>query len=1263
MSINLKRTKKSEDRIFDRFVDRTFKTVDGQTAIFSPTKGGSNTNWQNHVLIVGLEVTYADGRKESYDVSAGIIQEVSTQRNSGSASIKVSSLNKALVDLNAEKVKDGDQFYENRKLSFVLNTILNEVFKDGQNNLPDDKRVSADLLTVKTADNKLGYWSLGTYPGFDGSSFTPSPNAIPMTALATNEDRSIIYVATGGVSASATLVTASAQANPPELWQYSIDEDQWTFLASTTSGNEASYAPIQKLFYNTYDGYLYGVIYKDYGDVESDVEDKANKTNWICPEGGVFKWLPTGDTGYLNDGNHYTGLGNIWPGTWDFRMMYPDDDNVHVGPLKSGSAQAPGGDDYAKQTNGETHKVSKGRAGVGNFTAYRYMSLPFGPAGQQGYGNTHEARRATHWQHPQVSGYKDTQRPATDLFGATTELTPTTLQNGNTYWNNASGSTPPTGWTKKGSATMTLSGDKKLTIATDDDDDAIQFLVNDPVDNMTVYKLGLKGTNFKIQVDNQTSGTPTNSLVFGPYGMSNSHGYTSTHLGNGDYYFAVLKTNAIPNLPEPDQLRIYLTARDHASNVVMENISLAVAHHWDHWHNLSRMAGENIPLTHYSKVIAGTTIRRPTHQYKGQPAGPQASSGSARTWNGHAGPWQWFYDMYDDSGQSRRDFIQDTYQGETQELNDNLSATDIKDRQPSPFEITHPMSDTDAFGSDALDWSGQLNEEIIMEFNTIAQDRRNLSQVGAGGMHPLYGPNDLEDGIQPDNSYRLQVGSRNIRPTAQITTGNNNGFNTAAYANEARVVNMGPLINSTSTEPAGFGSGEQFEAGLSALNAGDTTLQKGNGGYGYGSVIVQGLGERASSQHSTREIYGAVRYTNGQKGCIVFNQEADQGKGVIIFQRFAGTAPHDDKSFRWDPDATSGQEGHWALTWRYYRCTDKAQGGMGSMPPTTSSVSALTPHTYTSVPLYTTAGCSGPTGLIFVALHESRSHSQLFTGSNEADILNKTMLYRVQLETGSWSSTASSVKLYDSSSDASVYNAQMDGSSDSARFANYAAGNAVNKSRKILELHYNNDLATTANGTNGLIGACFRRDSILAEYGDSTPYTPCHEVFTFAGTSNQLKILDHDIQDGINHDAVGFTGFVNTTGKFGADKLNVGTNNAVFYFRLQKATVAPTVRALTGRGLKVNYLYSPSSGNFNAGNFFDDKTPATTKFLYQNEGFTAHGLATTGLIDKGTESEREVIISAFDDYRGWYNTSQRAKKKFAFGSSKYWFKIDDKEVV
>ena len=115
MALDIKRSNRDNDRIFDRFIDKDYTTVTGHKAIFSPTKGGSNTNWQNRVLIVGLEVTHADGKTESYDISAGIIQEIQTERKSAVASITVSSLDKALSDLNAEKVKDGDQFHENRK--------------------------------------------------------------------------------------------------------------------------------------------------------------------------------------------------------------------------------------------------------------------------------------------------------------------------------------------------------------------------------------------------------------------------------------------------------------------------------------------------------------------------------------------------------------------------------------------------------------------------------------------------------------------------------------------------------------------------------------------------------------------------------------------------------------------------------------------------------------------------------------------------------------------------------------------------------------------------------------------------------------------------------------------------------------------------------------------------------------------------------------------------------------------------------------------
>jgi len=1314
MAVNIKRSNRDNDRIFDRFVDKTFTTETGHKAIFSPTKGGSNTSWQNHILIVGLEVTYTDGKTESYDISAGIIQEITTERKSAIASITVSSLDKALSDLNAEKIKDGDQFHENRKLSFLLNTILLEVFKDKQQNLSDEKRVSSELLTIKTIDNKLGYWSLDTYPGFDGSSFTPQPNGVPatpMTALTTNEDRSIIYVACGGVNTNSSTAGLSAtnQDRRPELWQYDIDEDLWTYLATTSGEDIFAKAPIHELFYNTFDEKIYGIIWKDYGDVQSDVENKANKLNWICPPATIFEWSPTNDdreSAFLNDDTHSTDITNYWPGKWDFRMMYPFDHSSKAGASRYTSTQKNNA--TVKTGELETHKLTYGRAGVGNFTSYRYINMPFGPAGQQGFSNSHESRRATHWMHPQVSGYDDTQRPTNDIFGATTELVPTTSATGVTAWTGASGSTAPTGWTTIGTPNFSLSSGV-LTVGTDDDNDGFKFVLSSPVNNMTVYKLRITGTNFKIQITNSDASSPQlHSQVYGPLGMSNTDGYTSTDHGNGDYYFAALDTNAIPGWRSADKLSVYVTAENHGSDLVMTNLSLAIAHHWDNWHNLSRMAAENIPITHYSKIIGATSIRRPTHQFKGESAGFNDGQGEPdiatdRLFANHVGPHQWFYNMFDDSvttgtvtsaqiDTNHRDDIEDNYTGTTTKLNAQVfqasgegltdtSFTDIEDLQPSPWKndsaASHPQYI--GWGNPILSWTGQRNEEMVMEFNGIAQDRRNLSQIGSDGMHPMYGPNDLEDGIQPDVSKRNQVGSRNIDsnsvntdPWASTTSQFNNqyGFNDAFYANEAYIADIGPH---QSTGQEGFGSGISPIAGIQGLNASDGDAQISNQGFGYGSVIVQGLGERAFREGDEEEIYGAVRYTNGQKGCFVFNQEADSGKGVIVFQQFDGTAPGDGSRFRWDPDATSGQAGHFNLKWSFIKCADTRDTSPAditatNVAPVTRSVSAVTPHSYTVVPIYGTAACSGEGGNIYIATHESRTHSALYTGSNEDDILNRSYIHRVDLGTGAFSAgSVSTTKIYDSSSDASVYNSDMDGSADSGRFANYYASNsgadAANKTRKFLDLHYSSDLSTNTNGTNGVFGTCFKRDSILAEYGDTGVYEPCHEVFVWAGTNNALKVLDHDIQNGASYDAVGFTGFTNTAGKFGASVLSIGSNKGIAYFRLQKASPSPaTVRDQIGIGLKVNYLYSPSAGTFNAGNFIDDLTVANTKKLYSNEGMIAHGQAVTGLIDKGSENEREGVFTAFDDYRGWYQTSQIAKNKFAFASIKHFFKVDDRLV-
>ena len=62
------------------------------------------------------------------------------------------------------------------------------------------------------------------------------------------------------------------------------------------------------------------------------------------------------------------------------------------------------------------------------------------------------------------------------------------------------------------------------------------------------------------------------------------------------------------------------------------------------------------------------------------------------------------------------------------------------------------------------------------------------------------------------------------------------------------------------------------------------------------------------------------------------------------------------------------------------------------------------------------------------------------------------------------------------------------------------------------------------------------------------------------------------MQSGTSVDAHGFVGFVNTFGNFGKTPTNLGSNNGVWYFRLKKATLSPSLDYQVGRGVQLNYF-------------------------------------------------------------------------------------------
>ena len=1243
---NLIEERAKGDRFWDQYVTQQFTTTTGFKAVYAPTVGGSNTTWQNREVMFAVEIQYADGRSESRNIAAGIFESIVTKRSSPLATIKIASLANPMKQVNAEKVKDGSLWYENRNVSYVLNKLLESVFKTKDGYLADTRRLSRELIKVPTLDEKLDYWPLGIPPYWDGSTFKPSEEAFPVTALAINEARNMIYVGLGGMDG----------LNVGELWQYDIDINVWTVLGTTgvvsPSDATTTYAAIRELFFNTNDEMLYGVLWYDWGE-QTLAENAAHKTNWIAPEARLFWMDPSDITGTkLNHSSISIDLGNIWTGQWDVREMWRHDSSSEIGVKKDGGPgpNAGGGSDLNDAT---VHKLDA-RASVGNFSAYKYISVPFGPVGQQG-GNDfggQEARRAAHKYHPQPSRDDYEDDPLMQVWGNTGygtakgELMPRTVA-GETSWTNAMGIISPDGWTRAGAATFGVAGGL-LTVASigSDSADGLNMKLNNIEDNMTTYRLRIDGgSNYELYISNSAFGT--NSIPYGPIGPTNTRGYSSTYYGTGDYYFGVLTTNAITDWSTNDDLYLSLRRKSGSgvSSFTIDNMSLTVARYWDKWWGKDldlRQAGDNIPLTSYGKIMAGCTVRYPPHQMTTELAreagnwdGPQA----ARYFDTNAGP-SW-----------------NDYDGDV----------------PGSVVLDLPEASTDP----NTHWTGkQRNEDIFCEFNLIGQDRRLLpgADWDTVAYNPLYGPSEAEDGISPDNSKRFHVGSKNIVPDPAASVGVD--FSASSYSNQMCVADMGPRVSSTS--PSAW-------VGQEDLVVDRISMQTGQGGYGYASVQLQAIGDRAmdSTTSDNYELSGMVRYTNGQQGFFVFSQEADSGKGVILYASFDDTdgPPPDNTMYDWGPNKGSGNR--FEIKYHSIKCngtgtpiinnyTKHATTIGGGKIPTRRTLSSQTPYISGAdawVAIYPTAGCADNLGNFYIgAIESGPSHTTLFTGSNESDVVSRSYIYKLAFGTGGGLGTSSA--LYSSASDASVYNTDPASPSDSCLGNlnnDYAAStveaSAVNNTRKICWLHFNPHMSAGSK----ICGWSFRRDSILGDpagAGVGSLAIPCHEVFiTDGSTTNELTIVDHDVADGLNMNAVGFVGFCNSTGNLASTTTEVGTQPATWYFRQRKPTIFSQATELIGHGIGINYMFNNDSGDLIGGQFWDDEfTAALSKKVKSDEGFIGSKKAIVGIKDFNLDTEREAIFSSFDHYIDYNHISNIWRASPVWTSTKQFFKIDDFDV-
>jgi len=1239
------------DRFWDQATTRSFTTETGFKAIFSQTQGGTSIAWEGKEVVIALQMIYADGSSEIRNVVIGTIESFTSKRSSPTVTLKIEALEKPMTRHTAERVKDGDQWYENYNLSHVINELMSLVYKDKFGNLQPEKSVPNELLIVPTVDGKLGYWNMGTSPGFDGSTWTPT-TASPLTAVGLHSsDPTKIYCGIGG----------TGTYDHAELWLYESDEDLWTLIGKGDEDQSILHAyTIQKIWHNSYDNKLYLMMWKEIS-LQSELEDDTgtNYLDWLYADGRIIYWNPNGEAAgvYFETAGYYSEY-RFWTGRWMIREMYGNDYRTNPGVKHEGMAVTTSTASHPSFMNEIPNKRDTGMASAGNFTAFKYVNVPF-PEG--------DTRAADHrWRAVHKMGPKPYLNPNDDDvatgYGQSQEFIPGTV-NSVTSWAGASGTTQPTGWIKRGNPTaFAVSGSGELTFTAGSQSDGIELQLTNMEDNMTVYRLrldcgGIGAINWSLSVSN-TANPGMNSMPYGPDHRGSTRPYgvfpdDSAPGGVGDHHFSVLKASQIEGY-DSSNIYLYLTSNDPAGGTVTaNNISLCVARNWGcRWEDLECQAGENIPMTCFSKLGAGVGFRIPPYEAD-QSYGPSFS-------------------LYDD---------------------------DVSPYTNSAFPPPGHDQDWTYMGEGHgtyVDW--RSHEGAFLDFNFIAQDRRLLNGGTFPAYHPMFGPSEAEDGMSPDNFFRYKCFSN------PNVGGSTNGWFPGGtggdqWSHDGVYFDGAPSANYSYTKASGATHPEPG-TGLGGFESGQLNMERARSGHGFSSVQVHRLGDRGagmppSGGHNDKhnnDVRGIVKYTNGQEGIWCFSQEADNGKGVIFGALNAtGTNydPTNNYPFNWGMKDDTYSDSKYQdnvkrfnIRYTAWKCTNKTKYdftygagiGAGTIPSWIDRTGeSIGSHPFwqtvasRTMPLLGTAACTDKAGNVFLAVAESRCLTKRFTGSNYSDIRGKTQIFKIALGTGTLNVGSTPVtKIYDSESDDSRYNTtgMIHGDYAAKNGVDWDAGDiagSIDHTRFFCSLNWNPYLPDY-----NLIGWCFRRDNILSDPA-VIPAGPCHEVFTWKNSditagNNKLTIVDHDSSTATGFDAVAFKAFCFTNGKFGHQSSDLGNAPASWYFRHAKSTTFPeSWDTNIGKPVKLNYFYIDEASNPSGGQWWDDsETVIGTKNVYSVEGFV--NFATAARVDIGMTSEREVIFAGFSNYLNPELTSEAQRDITLANSSLLWFKIDDREV-
>ena len=258
-------------------------THDGFKAYFGTSFGGTQTNMNRRPCKSSVEIQYSDGSSEEFDLGSFLIETIQTDAETGTATINLTSLIQPMMEADASTVKDGQSWYQNRHVGFLVYELLKSVYVDKETGqLPDNFIISTS--DMKTSDDSYTFSTFGRPPEYDGRAFLE----LGLTCRA---------MARGDVGDGASYIYLGCDN---EIWRYDPAIDIYTRCCAI---NDPHYQVTQ---FFVSGGILYGV------GIMPVFDTLDNNTFPLTGRLLMFKYT----AGILTE---VAEKMNVWVGDWQFR--------------------------------------------------------------------------------------------------------------------------------------------------------------------------------------------------------------------------------------------------------------------------------------------------------------------------------------------------------------------------------------------------------------------------------------------------------------------------------------------------------------------------------------------------------------------------------------------------------------------------------------------------------------------------------------------------------------------------------------------------------------------------------------------------------------------------------------------------------------------------------------------------------------------------------------------------------------------------------